>query len=83
MRQGLNLYPPKRDPLLARSHDGLTLQEILVEIMEKFPKYDLSTDVSAFEAITSIEERLAEVAEFYEIVEEELKQQRGKDGHEN
>ena len=44
-----------------RTHDGLTLQRVLVELLKRFPKEPLGSDLSASEAITRMEERLREV----------------------
>ncbi|RXW24503.1 hypothetical protein EST38_g1341 [Candolleomyces aberdarensis] len=47
-----------------RSSDGLTVHEVLADLLRQFPRFNLQSAQDAEEAINKIESRLAEVASF-------------------
>jgi hypothetical protein len=47
--------------------DGKTLREILIDILEKFPSYDLLSEEGVAEASQDIEASLSPVASFREM----------------
>ena len=50
-----------------KSVDGKTLGEILVDILDKFPSYDLLSEEGVAEASHDIEASLSPVAKFKEL----------------
>ena len=50
-----------------KSVDGKTLGEVLVDILDKFPSYDLLSEEGVAEASHDIEARLSPVAKFKEL----------------
>ena len=51
---------------LKKDADGKTLREVLVDVLAKFPSYDLLSEKGVAEAIQDIEGRLNPVATFEE-----------------
>jgi len=48
----------------AKNADGKTLAEVLIDIMDKFPKYDLNSEEGITETIRDIETSLDPIASF-------------------
>ncbi|KAJ3535193.1 hypothetical protein NMY22_g6595 [Coprinellus aureogranulatus] len=61
-----DLDSPARKAAMARTHDGLTLQDVLVELLTTFPKENLSTDYGTYKTLEKINNRIAEVADFWD-----------------
>jgi len=52
---------------LHRSSDGLSAPELLLELLQEFPKYDFRDPQAAEDAIAKIEGRLSEATSFQDI----------------
>lgn len=48
----------------AKTVDGKTLSEVLIDIMDKFPKYDLNSEEGIAETIRDIETSLDPIASY-------------------
>ena len=59
--------------------DGKTLKEILIDILEKFPSYDLLSEEGVAEASQDIEASLSPVASFREMRRDVRAQSEHKD----
>ncbi|RXW24502.1 hypothetical protein EST38_g1340 [Candolleomyces aberdarensis] len=50
-----------------KSSDGLSVRDLLVDLLRQFPRFDLQSPQAAEEVVNKIESRLAEVASFKEV----------------